>query len=294
MALTKEEFDKLEDKARQLRKLTVQTVFWSGGGHIGGALSSMDILTILYHKYLNIQVDNPQWEDRDRCIISKGHIGVGVAPVLADKGFFDKAWLKTYNHTGSNLGMHLNSKKVPGLDASTGSLGHGLSIGLGNVMGARLLNKKIKAYVLLGDGECNEGSVWEAAMAISHFKALDVIPIVDRNMCMIDGPTEDIMKLEPLAEKWRAFGFEALEIDGNNMNELSAAIDTANAATEKPVAIIAKTLKACGIKHMQGNYVYHYASIDNATVEKAIKEIDEYHDERKISQVLQVSKEGVQ
>lgn len=281
--ITKEELNALEDKAREMRKLTVQTVNWSGGGHIGGALSAMDILTVMYYKYLNIDVNNPEWEDRDRFIISKGHIGVGIAPVLSDKGFFSKDWLKTYNHTGSNLGMHLNKHKVPGVDASTGSLGHGLSIGLGNAMGARLLKKDLKVYVMLGDGECNEGSVWEAAMAISHFKATNVIPIVDRNMCMIDGPTEDIMKLEPFVEKWEGFGFEVLDIDGNSIPALCDAIEKAQAATKKPVVIIANTLKACGIKSMQGNYVYHYASIDQETTERCLKEVDEYHDERKQS-----------
>lgn len=279
--ISKDDFNLLEDKARELRKLTLQTVHWSGGGHIGGALSAMDILVILYHHYLNIDVENPDWIDRDRCIISKGHIGVGVAPVLADKGFFSKDWLKTYNHTGSKLGMHLDRQKVPGLDATTGSLGHGLSIGLGNALGGRLLQKDFKVYVLLGDGECNEGSIWEAAMAISHFKATNVIPIVDRNMCMIDGPTEDIMKLEPLAEKWQSFGFEVLDIDGHDMYALSQAIETAKAATEKPVAIIANTIKACGVASMAGNYVYHYASIDKETTEKSMLEVDDYHNKRK-------------
>lgn len=281
MALTKEEFTALEEKARDLRKLTVNTVMWAGGGHIGGALSSIDVLTILFYRYLNIDVDNPTWQDRDRLIVSKGHIGVGLAPVLADKGFFDKEALKKYNHTHSELGMHLDVNKVVGLDASTGSLGHGLSISLGHALGARLLKKTMKIYCLLGDGECNEGAVWEAAMAISHYKALNVITFVDRNRCMIDGRTEDVMSVEPFADKWKAFGFEVKEIDGHDMYALSAAIEAAKSASEKPVVIILNTYKGCGVKFMQDNYKYHYASLDQEAVNECLRDIDEYHDNRK-------------
>jgi transketolase len=281
MGITAEEFNMLEDKAREMRKLAVQTVSWAGGGHIGGSLSATDILTMLYYKYANIDVKNPEWEDRDRIIVSKGHIGVGVAPFLADKGFFDKEWLKTYNHTESKLGMHLDVNKVPGLDTSTGSLGHGLSIALGNAMGAKLLGKDLNIYVLLGDGECDEGSVWEAAMALSHFKATKVVTIVDRNKCMIDGRTEDVMCLEPFADKWKAFGFDVIEIDGHNMYEIAEAFDKAKAATDKPVVIIANTFKGCGVKFMQDDYKFHYASLDATGVAECSKDIDAYHDERK-------------
>ncbi|MBN2652910.1 MAG: transketolase [Spirochaetales bacterium] len=281
MGISEQDFNMLEDKARELRKLTVQTVSWAGGGHIGGALSATDILTMIYYKYARVDVKNPKWEDRDRVIVSKGHIGVGYAPVLADKGFFDKEWLKTYNHTESKLGMHLDVNKVPGLDASSGSLGHGLSIALGNSLGAKLLKKDINIYVIMGDGECDEGSIWEAAMAISHFKATNVIPIVDRNRCMIDGPTEEVMKLEPFADKWRAFGFDVVEIDGHNMYQIAEAFDKAKAAKDKPVVIIANTFKGCGISWMQDKYEYHYASIDASGVEKSVADIDAYHDARK-------------
>lgn len=280
MALTSEEFLTLENKARELRKLTIDTVKAASGGHIGGALSAIDILTILYHKYMNIDANNPNWEDRDRFILSKGHIGVGYAPVLADKGFFPIDMLSTYNHTHSKLGMHLDKNKVVGLDASTGSLGHGLPIALGMVLGGRLQNKNFKVYCLMGDGECDEGSVWEAAMAISHYKATNVITIVDRNRCMIDGRTEDVMALEPFADKWKSFGFEVIECDGHNMHELSDSIEKAIAATDKPVVIIANTLKGCGVKLMQDNYQYHYASIDENLANEAKRDIDEYHDSR--------------
>lgn len=280
MALTKSEVIALENKANDLRNLCVDTVSWAGGGHIGGSLSAMDILTILYYKYLNIDPKNPEWEDRDRFILSKGHIGVGFAPVLSDKGYIDKELLKEYNHTGSTLGMHLDSKKVPGVDASTGSLGHGLSMALGLAIGGKLQNKNYKVYCLLGDGECDEGSVWEAAMAVSHYKATNVITIVDRNRCMIDGPTEEVMRLEPFEDKWKAFGFIVKQVNGHSFKELSEAIEYAMAVEEKPVVIIANTFKGCGIDYMQDNYKWHYGSLDPTKIQQAKESLTKYYEER--------------
>ncbi len=280
MPLTDQENTRLEEKSKELRHLIIDTVAWAGGGHIGGSLSAIDVITTLYYKHMRIQPENPNWEDRDRFILSKGHIGVGFAPVLADKKFIDKELLKTYNHTGSSLGMHLDSRKVPGLDASTGSLGHGPAIALGMGLAAKINKKDYKTYCLLGDGECNEGSVWEAAMAISHFKANNVITIVDRNQCMIDGRTEDIMTLEPFADKWRSFGFNVIEIDGHNFKEISDAIDKAH-QSEKPSCIIANTFKGCGIDFMQDNYKWHYGSIDKEKIAEAKKSVDEYYEKRK-------------
>jgi transketolase len=281
MALTEQEFLDLEDKARDLRHLIIDTVQWAGGAHVGGALSAVDILTLLYYKYLNIRPENPQWEDRDRFILSKGHIGVGLAPVLADRGYFDKERLKTYNHTGSSLGMHLDKNKVPGLDASTGSLGHGLPIALGTALAARYLKKEYKTWCLLGDGECNEGSVWEAAMAASHYKITNMITIVDRNQCMIDGRTEDVMALEPFADKWRAFGFEVIEVDGHNLRELSIAMDKALQNDVKPVLLLCNTIKGCGVEFISDDYKYHYASFDPEKVKQCKTEISKYHETRR-------------
>jgi transketolase len=229
---------------------------------------------------MNIRPEEPDWEDRDRFILSKGHIGVGYAPVLADKGFINRELLMTYNHTGSSLGMHLDRNKVPGLDASTGSLGHGLPLSLGLGLSARLKKQSFKTYCLMGDGECDEGAVWEAAMAISHYKLTSVIPIVDRNSCMIDGRTEDVMRLEPFADKWRAFGFDVIEADGNDLNSMSEAIETALGASENPAAIIATTKKGCGVDFMTDDYRYHYASFDAEKAEVCKLEIDRYHDVR--------------
>jgi transketolase len=276
MPLTKDERIKLEEKASELRKLALDTVVWAGSGHIGGALSAMDIMTILYHKYMRLDPKRPDWAERDRFICSKGHIGVGYAPVLADLGYFDRELLKEYNHTGSPLGMHLDSTKVKGVEASTGSLGHGLAVGLGMALAARVKGEAWKTFVLLGDGECDEGAVWESAMAASHFKAASLVAIVDRNRCMIDGPTEEVMALEPFADKWRAFGFEVLVVDGHDFNALAGAIETALAAKDKPVAIIANTVKGCGIDFIAGDYRWHYGSFDAAKKAEALASLERY------------------
>ena len=280
MPLAKEERLRLEEKAHELRKLTLETVVWAGSGHIGGAMSSMDILTLLYHKFMKRDPKRPDWPDRDRFVCSKGHIGVGYAPVLADLGYFDPELLKEYNHTGSPLGMHLDSTKVKGVEASTGSLGHGLAVGLGMAMAARVKGESWKTFVLLGDGECDEGAVWESAMAASHFKATNLIAIVDRNKCMIDGPTEEVMALEPFADKWRAFGFEVIQVDGHDFDALADAFDKALAAKDKPVVLIADTIKGCGIDFIAGDYRWHYGSFDADKKAKALESLERYHEAR--------------
>ncbi|HBB27992.1 MAG TPA: transketolase [Clostridiales bacterium] len=280
MPLTKQEIEMLEKKASELRYLCVDTTVWGHSGHIGGSMSAMDILTILYYKYMNINPKNPNWDERDRFILSKGHVGVGYAPVLADKGYFDKEWLKDFNLTGSRLGMHLDGNKVPGVDASTGSLGHGLAIALGMAMAAKLQGKSYKTYCLLGDGECDEGAVWESAMAASHFKATNLITIVDRNQCMIDGRTEDVMKLEPFADKWKAFGFIVKEINGHDFNEISEAIDFALEAKDAPVLILANTIKGCGIDYMGDDYRWNYGALDEEKVTRAKESLNKYYQKR--------------
>ncbi len=264
MPLTKQEWLKLEEKANDLRNLTLDTTYWAGSAHIGGGLSVLDIMTVLYHKYMNIKVDDPQWADRDRFILSKGHAGVSYAATLCDYGFNDVEQLKTFNLYGSKMGMHLDSNKVIGVDASTGSLGHGMSIAVGTALAARLQGKDYKTFVVLGDGECDEGSNWEAAMSAVHYKTTNMISFVDRNRCMIDGRTEDVMNLEPFCAKWEAFGFIVKEIDGNNIKELCEAIDFAyENKTDKPVMIVCNTLKGCGIDFIEDDYTWHYGAFDD-------------------------------
>ncbi len=281
MPLSKQEWLALEKKANDLRKLCLDTTYWAGSAHIGGGMSMMDMLTILYHKYMNIDVANPDWEDRDRLIVSKGHAGVAYAAALCDLGFNDVEQLKTFNLTNSKMGIHLDSNKVVGVDASTGSLGHGLPIALGTALAAKVQGKTYKTFCILGDGECDEGSNWEAAMAAAHFKADNLITFVDRNGCMIDGKTEDVMSLEPFADKWKAFGFIVKEVDGQNMKELAEAIDFAYEAKDAPVVIIAKTVKGAGVDYMEDDYKWHYGAIDDDKYEKAKASLAKYYEVRK-------------
>ena len=200
--------------------------------------------------------------------------------LFAQLGLVDKEDLKTFNLTGSKLGMHLDSNKVKGLEASTGSLGHGSALALGDALAARVQNNPHKTWVLLGDGECDEGSVWEAAMATAHYKATDLITVVDRNKAMIDGPTEDVLALEPFADKWRAFGFTVIEVDGHHMKKLSEAMEQAMAAKEKPVCIILDTIKGEGISFMAGDYKWHYGAMDSEKYEKATQDLKDYEAKR--------------
>ena len=276
MALKKEEWIALEKKASCLRQLTLDTCNWAGSAHMGGSLSSIDFLTLLYHKYLKFDPADYENEDRDRCVVSKGHIGVALAALFADMGLIEMEELKTFNLTNSKLGIHLDSNKVKGLDTSTGSLGHGSSMALGMTLAARVRGKNYKTWLLLGDGECDEGSVWEAAMATANYNATDLITVVDRNKAMIDGLTEDVMKLEPFADKWRAFGFEVLEVDGHHLNKLSDAMEKAMNATEKPVCIILDTIKGEGISFMAGDYKWHYGAMDDEKYKIATEDLKNY------------------
>jgi transketolase len=274
MALTEKEMAGLTKIAREIRRGVIQTTYWAGGGHVGGGLSQVEILVALYFHFMKVDPENPQWEERDRLVLSKGHGGVGLAPVLAEKGFFSKELLKTFNHTGSPFGMHLDRLKVKGLDASTGSLGHGLPIAVGLALGARLKGKDWRTYCIMGDGELAEGSIWEGAMAAAHYKLDNLIGFIDRNMHCIDGCTEEVMSLEPIAAKWSAFGWEVLECNGHDFNELAEAIEKAKAVKGKPTVIICHTIKGKGVDYMEDKPEWHYGGLDTAMTEKALQSID--------------------
>lgn len=280
MAIDTTTWRRLEDKAHELRELTLDTVVWAGSGHIGGALSSMDVLTVLYHHIMNYSAEQADDPDRDRFVLSKGHIGVGFAPVLADLGLFPRDWLKEYNHTGSPLGIHPDGNKVPGVEHSTGSLGHGLSVAAGMANASKLSGRDFFTYCLMGDGECNEGSVWEAAMAATHFKLDHLIGIVDRNQAMIDGMTEDIMALEPFVDKWRAFGWNVYEVDGHSIPDLVEVFEQAKAHTGTPSMVIANTVKGEGIDFIAGDYTWHYGSFGGDKAEEARAALARHHDAR--------------
>jgi len=277
MALSDTELKSLTEKAYQIRKDIIQTLIWSGGGHAGGSLSQVEILVALYYKYLNIDPKRPDWPDRDRVILSKGHGGVGYAPLLADKGYFEKDLLKDFNHTGSPFGMHLDRRKVKGVDASTGSLGHGLSIAVGLALGAKLKKKDWLTYCIMGDGEQAEGSIWEAAMAAHHYRLSNLIGIIDNNKFCIDGACKDVMDIEPLGKKWEAFGWKVVDVDGHDFKKLCLAIDEAIAYKDGPCVIIAHTVKGKGVDFMEDVAGWHYGGLDADKMKKALESIDKMY-----------------
>lgn len=252
--------DELKAKAKELRLIIAKTTFNATSGHVGGAMSSVEMLIALYFKHLNLDVSNPDWDERDRFIMSKGHCALSYVPTLAMRGFIDVDDVVTkFNKTNSAYGMHPDAKKIRGCDCSTGSLGHGLPITVGMCLGLRLKNINSKVVCMTGDGECQEGSNWEAAMAAAHYKLDNIIWIVDRNKLEIDGNTEDIMGLEPLDKKIEAFGFKVIKCAGNDMAACDKALTEAW-TTKGPVCIIADTIKGYGIKEFEGQPQCHYCS----------------------------------
>ena len=276
--LTNEEHNNLLQTARKIRHSVIDTTMKAGGAHIGGGMSALDIMVVLHFKYMNINPEDADNNDRDRFVLSKGHSAIGYIPVLAERGFFDRELLDTFNKFKSPFGMHPDSLKIAGCDASTGSLGHGLPMSVGMAMGARIQKKDFYTYCIVGDGELNEGSNWEAAMTAAHHKVDNLLVFVDRNMHMIDGPVEEVMGVEPLADKWRAFGWEVLEIDGHDMNAIAKAIDTAHEIKGKPVVVIAKTVKGKGVDFMEDQTKWHYGAIDSALGDQAHASIDKMYE----------------
>ncbi|HPI93289.1 MAG TPA: transketolase [Deltaproteobacteria bacterium] len=277
MPLTQEEIKGLQKKAWEIRRAIVETTYTCGGSHIGGSLSQTDVLVALYYKYLKVDPGRPEWEDRDRFILSKGHGGIGWASVLGDKGYFDKALLKDFNKTGSPFGMHLDSLKVKGCDASTGSLGHGLAIACGLALGARLRGKDYRTYVMMGDGELCEGTVWEAAILCAHHKLDNLTAFVDRNGFMIDGPTESITTLEPIDAKFKAFGWETLDADGHDFASIGAAIEKAQAVKGRPTVIICATVKGKCVDLMEAQAPWHYGGLNSDLRDQALACIDAHY-----------------
>ncbi|MBZ0270686.1 transketolase [bacterium] len=273
-----DEIARLKSKARQIRERIVTVTEKSGGGHLGGSLSQTDIMVALYYKYMKVDPKNPKWEGRDRFILSKGHGGLGHGIILGDLGFFPEEELDKFGKTGSRFGMHLDRHKVPGVDASTGSLAHGFGISLGFALGARLRGFDWHTYVILSDGECQEGTIWEAAMCAAHFKITNLTAFVDRNFMSIDGPTEEIMAIEPFAKKWEAFGWRAITIDGHDFVQIFDAIETARAETEKPTVIIAETKKGAGVGWMEQIPKWHYGGLDNEMAIRAMEAIRKYYE----------------
>jgi len=271
MVLTKQKEAEIKKLSYDSRILTARVFYESGlGGHYGGSFSSAEILNVLYHSILKIDPKNPNWEDRDHFILSKGHIAAMLASVLALRGFFDPEEIMTYDQLNSPFGMH-TTLYIPGVEFAAGSLGHGLGFAVGVALGKKISKKDTKTYVLMGDGELDGGPVWEAAMAGGKFKLDHLVAIIDRNRCNMEGDTEDIMPLEPLEEKWRNFGWEVKSIDGHNIQELHDTFSGVPFKSNKPSCIIAKTIKGKGDPAMEGKYNFHHANIVGEDYEKCIK-----------------------
>jgi len=259
-----EEIAALEDMARRIRVAVIRTVTTCKVGHVGGPLSAADILAALYGRVLRIRPDEPDWPDRDRFILSKGHSSLGQYAAMALAGYFELDEMATFNRKGSRLQGHPDMNKLPGIDISTGSLGMGLSAGMGMALGARQLGRDLRAYVLLGDGECQEGQVWEAAHVAPRYKLDNLIAIVDHNKLQQFGwrgtsATDRLPPEEPgdLVARFRAFGWRVLEMDGNDMNDVVRVLDEASQPQGLPTAVIANTIKGYGVSFMAGNYKWH-------------------------------------
>jgi len=245
----------------------------AGSGHPGGSLSAADIVTTLYFKILRHNPKNPRWKDRDRFILSKGHAAPILYAALAENGYFPLEELSTLRRPGSCLQGHCDMTATPGIEMSSGSLGQGLSFGIGIALAGRLDARDYRVYVLLGDGECDEGQVWEAAMASAHFKLDNMVAIIDHNEQQIDGWNYEVMNLEPLAEKWKSFGWHTIEVDGHDFTQLLSALEKAKQIKGKPTAIIAKTVKGKGVSFMERNIDFHGKAPTSEEVKKALEEL---------------------
>lgn len=262
----------LKAKAAQIRMDLLKMIHRAKAGHTGGSLSNTDILTALYYRVMKIDPANPKWEDRDRFIASKGHSVESLWCILADLGFFPKEELKTFSQFGTRLIGHPNNK-VPGIEMNTGALGHGLSISVGMALAAKREGKGYRVFCLMGDGEQAEGSVWEAAMAGAHYKLDNLVGIIDRNRLQISGPTEEVMGLEPLEEKWTAFGWNVVSIDGNDMEALVRTFEAVPYVPGKPTLVMANTVKGKGVSFAENVPHWHHHVPNDEQLELALAEL---------------------
>jgi transketolase len=260
----------LRRQARIIRQKVMTTLRAAGSGHVGGSLSAVDILTALYFHFMKVDPKNPGWPDRDRFVLSKGHASAALCPTLSERGFFAEELLGTFNQLDSPFSMHPDMLKIPGADMSTGSLGHGLPIALGMALAARIQKKDCLTYVLLGDGELAEGSIWEAAMTAAHLNVDNLLAFVDKNSLQVDGATEDILDIEPLADKWRAFGWAVREIDGHDMGAILDAVEAVPFEAGKPSVIIAHTVKGKGLPFAENQAGFHYHDVDDEMVKESL------------------------
>lgn len=272
--------DELRRKAREIRCDLVRMLAAAGSGHSGGSLSAVEIVTALYWHVLRIRPQEPAWPDRDRFVLSKGHAAPVLYSALAERGYFPKEDLQTLRKLGSRLQGHPDLRRVPGVEASTGSLGQGLSVGLGMALAGRLDRRSYRVFVLLGDGECEEGQVWEAAMAASHYHAGNLTAIIDNNGLQIDGPVTEVLSPLPLPEKWRAFGWEVTEVDGHDLDALLQAFDWAAGIDDRrPKMIVAHTVKGKGVSFMENQVDWHGKAPNSGQAAGALEELENNQEE---------------
>lgn len=272
--INKDKIELLRKKANEIRKGIVKCFSYAGGGHFGGSLSCVEIITSLYYSYLKIDPKNPSWEYRDRFILSKGHSCLPLYIVLADLGFFPKKILNNFEDFGNPLTMHPNMKKIPGIEFSTGSMGHGLSVGVGMALAAKIRKYNYRTVVLTGDGELQEGSNWEAAMFAAHHKLDNLIVIVDKNRLSVEGFIDDILSIDPLDKKWESFNWGTKVIDGHNIEEIIKALEEVPLSKNKPSVIIANTIKGKGISFYENKKECHRIDISKEQSEKVLKELE--------------------
>ena len=264
----------LEKMANEIRKDIVTAVHSAKSGHPGGSLSSADIFTYLYFEEMNVDPANPKWEDRDRFVLSKGHVAPGLYSTLAEKGYFPKEDLKTLRHTGSYLQGHPDMKHIPGIDMSSGSLGQGVSVAVGMAAAGKYDKKDYRVYTLTGDGEIQVGQIWEAAMWAGHRKLDNLVVIVDNNNLQIDGSVEDVCSPYPIDKKFEAFNFHVINIDGNDFDQIRAAFKEARETKGMPTAIIAKTVKGKGVSFMENAAGWHGKAPNDEEYEIAMADLE--------------------
>jgi transketolase len=260
--------------ANNIRKHAVTMTSLGGSSHIGSILSIADILAVLYGSVLQVKAEEPRWIDRDRFILSKGHAGAGVYAALAESGFISVDKLKTHYQDGSDLSGHVSHKGIPGVEFSTGSLGHGLPVATGMALAAIINKNKHRVVVLMSDGECDEGSNWEAILFAAHHKLSNLVVIIDRNRLQSIHSTEDTLSLEPFPDKWKSFGWEVVEVDGHNHEEIFNACSNINTPQNKPLCVIANTIKGKNVSFMENNVLWHYRSPQGDEYKAAILELE--------------------
>ena len=263
----------LKEKAKEIRKSIVSMITEAKSGHPGGSLSATDILTALYFSEMNVDPTNPKMEGRDRFVLSKGHAAPAIYATLAEKGYFSKDELMTLRKFGSRLQGHPDMKKLPGIEISTGSLGQGLSVANGMALNAKIFDENYRTYVVLGDGEIQEGQIWEAAMTAAHYKLDNLCAFLDSNNLQIDGNVSEIMGVEPLDKKWEAFGWNVIKIDGHDFEQILSALAKARKCKGKPTMIIAKTIKGKGVSFMENVCGFHGVAPTLEELERALAEL---------------------